>query len=77
MKILVSGYKPAHSKKINYFVSKLDLGVEGAFTRFSEVVEVTFKKDATENQIKDATVNIKIAYELFGCVQVETDVLDK
>lgn len=69
-KYIIYGYRPAISKEHNDFISKLDLGIDGAFVFFSEIATVTFEENISQEKIDVASENIKDAYKKYGCVNV-------
>lgn len=68
---LIIGYKPAHSKAANDLLIAFDLGISGAFIPFADNSTVTFRDDATPEQIANAPEAIRKAYERCGCTDVK------
>jgi len=70
-KYLVTGMRPAVSKRHNQFIEHCDLGISGAFMPFSQVATLTLKEGATEEQTKQHPEALKNAYEEAGCYDVK------
>ena len=73
--MVVAGYRPAYGQQVNDFMKMFDLGTDGIFVSFKEIVEVVFKETVTEQQLENAPDVLKQGYESVGCMKVFVTVL--
>lgn len=69
-KFIVTGHKPAISKSANSLLSALDLGIDGAYREFADIITVTPTDNATIEQLERQPDAIRSAYEMTGCIDV-------
>lgn len=61
----VWGYKPVN-QKLNEFVRSFDLGTDGAFVKFSELVSITVEEGCPPDKLDRQPAAIVSAYESLG-----------
>jgi len=66
----IVGLQPAHSKAANDFLSRLDLGITGAYVKLSEVGKITLKPGEVAKSDEHYCKILKSAYETLGCKDV-------
>jgi hypothetical protein len=76
-KFILVGYRPAYGKKANELMKAFDLGVEGVFIPFSEIVTIGISDDVTEEQLEKQPDAIMHAYEkTYGCIDLSIEEID-
>lgn len=70
-KFLVTGYKNMPNEKISLLLHLSDLGIVGAYQRFSDEVAISIDDDIKPEQLQRQPDAIKSAYEAAGIIEVE------
>lgn len=69
-KVSISGSRPAYGKDANRLIQACDLGVSGAFAKFSQVATLEMDDSVSKEKIARQLPAIEEAFKAEGCVNL-------